>query len=83
MPGDTIDGLDPEMVAMAKEMKTPLVRFGGNFTSAYHWRDGIGPRDKRVSMRNIAWGIPGIQPVRDRRIFAFLRTDWRSAANCA
>src|SRR5690242_1981203 len=48
MPADAIDGLDPEMVAMAKEMKTPLVRFGGNFTSAYHWRDGVGPRDKRV-----------------------------------
>jgi alpha-N-arabinofuranosidase len=58
MPADAIDGLDPEMVAMAKEMKTPLVRFGGNFTSAYHWRDGVGPRDKRVSMLNISWGIP-------------------------
>lgn len=58
MPGDAKDGLDPEMVAMAKQMKTPLVRFGGNFTSGYHWRDGVGPRDKRVSMRNIAWGIP-------------------------
>jgi alpha-L-arabinofuranosidase len=34
------------------------VRFGGNFTSGYHWRDGIGPRDKRVSMVNLAWGIP-------------------------
>src|SRR5256884_5748522 len=43
---------------MAKAMKTPLLRFGGNFTSAYHWRDGIGPRDKRVSMLNIAWGMP-------------------------
>ncbi|HZS55233.1 MAG TPA: alpha-L-arabinofuranosidase C-terminal domain-containing protein [Bryobacteraceae bacterium] len=58
MPADAIDGLDPEMVAMAKEMRTPLVRFGGNFTSGYHWRDGIGPRDKRVNMLNIAWGIP-------------------------
>jgi alpha-N-arabinofuranosidase len=58
MPADAIDGMDPEMVALAKEMKTPLVRFGGNFTSGYHWRDGIGPRDKRVSMLNIAWGIP-------------------------
>jgi alpha-N-arabinofuranosidase len=55
---DAIDGLDPDMVAMAKAMKTSLVRFGGNFTSGYHWRDGIGPEDKRVSMRNIAWGIP-------------------------
>ncbi len=58
MPTDALDGLDPEMVALAKAMNTPLVRFGGNFTSAYHWRDGIGPRDKRVSMLNVAWGIP-------------------------
>ena len=58
MPADALEGLDPDMVAMAKAMHTPLVRFGGNFTSAYHWRDGVGPRDKRVSMLNIAWGIP-------------------------
>lgn len=58
MPADAIDGLDPAVVKMAKAMDTPLVRFGGNFTSAYNWRDGIGPRDQRVSMRNQAWGIP-------------------------
>ncbi len=58
MPADALDGLDPDMVALAKRMNTPLVRFGGNFTSAYHWRDGVGPRDKRVSKLNIAWGIP-------------------------
>lgn len=58
MPADAIDGLDPDAVAMAREMKTPLVRFGGNFTSAYHWMDGIGPRDKRKNMLNISWGIP-------------------------
>ncbi len=58
MPADNIDGMDPDVIAMAKAMKSPVVRFGGNFTSAYHWRDGIGPRDKRVSMLNIAWGMP-------------------------
>jgi alpha-L-arabinofuranosidase len=58
MPADAIDGLDPDEVAMAKSMETSLVRFGGNFTSGYHWRDGIGPRQKRVNMLNIAWGIP-------------------------
>lgn len=57
-PADAINGLDPDEVRMAREMHTPLVRFGGNFTSGYHWRDGIGPEDKRVSMLNIAWGIP-------------------------
>jgi alpha-N-arabinofuranosidase len=58
VPADAIDGLDPDMVRMSKEMHTPLVRFGGNYTSAYHWRDGIGPQDKRVGMLNIAWGMP-------------------------
>jgi len=57
-PGDNMDGMDPEMIAMSRELKTPIVRFGGNFTSAYHWRDGVGPRDRRVSMLNTAWGVP-------------------------
>lgn len=58
MPADALNGLDPDAVALAKAMDTSLVRFGGNFTSTYDWRDGIGPRDKRISMRNLAWGIP-------------------------
>ncbi len=57
-PADHIDGLNPEMVEMARALKTPLVRFGGNFSSGYHWRDGVGPIDKRVSMLNQAWGMP-------------------------
>ena len=57
-PADAINRLDPDEVRMAREMHTPLVRFGGNFTSGYHWKDGIGPEDKRLSMLNIAWGIP-------------------------
>jgi alpha-N-arabinofuranosidase len=39
-------------------MNTPLVRFGGNFTSSYHWADGVGPRDKRENALNNSWGIP-------------------------
>jgi alpha-N-arabinofuranosidase len=57
-PADAIDGMDPDMISMSRAMNTPLVRFGGNFTSAYHWPDGVGPMDKRVSMLNVAWGIP-------------------------
>ena len=58
MPADAVEGLDPDAVALAKAMNTPLVRFGGNFTSSYHWTDGVGPLDKRVSMLNNSWGIP-------------------------
>ena len=57
-PSDSIDGMDPDVIAMARDLHSPLVRFGGNFTSAYDWRDGVGPADKRVSMRNLSWGIP-------------------------
>jgi alpha-N-arabinofuranosidase len=57
-PADAVDGMDPDMLSMSRAMKTPLVRFGGNYTSAYHWLDGMGPRDKRTSMLNVAWGIP-------------------------
>lgn len=58
MPADAIDGLDPDAVAMMKAMHVTELRFGGNFSSYYHWRDGIGPEDQRVTMKNIAWGIP-------------------------
>ncbi len=58
LPQDNLDGFDPEEVAMARDLHSPLVRFGGNFTSAYNWQDGIGPMDKRVSKINLSWGIP-------------------------
>ncbi|WP_419805767.1 alpha-L-arabinofuranosidase C-terminal domain-containing protein [Terriglobus sp.] len=58
MPRDNLDGLDPDEVAMARDLHSPLIRYGGNFTSAYNWHDGVGPRDKRVSKVNISWGIP-------------------------
>jgi alpha-N-arabinofuranosidase len=58
MPADNVDGMDPDVLQMARDLKPSLVRFGGNFTSGYHWRDGIGPHDKRVGRLNLAWGIP-------------------------
>ena len=58
IPADAVDGMDPEILTLAREMKTPLVRFGGNYTSAYNWRDGVGNADLRVSKLNLAWGIP-------------------------
>ena len=58
VPADQVEGINPEMIEMARALRTPVVRFGGNFTSGYHWRDGIGPIDKRVSMLNQSWGIP-------------------------
>ncbi len=58
MPADAIGIFDPDEVAMLKAMHLTELRLGGNFSSYYHWKDGIGPADKRVTMKNIAWGIP-------------------------
>jgi alpha-L-arabinofuranosidase len=58
LPADAIGIFDPDEVAMAKAMRVTELRLGGNFSSYYHWKDGIGPADKRVTMENIAWGIP-------------------------
>lgn len=56
-PSDHMDGLDPEIVALTRDMNSTLIRYGGNFTSAYHWKDGVGPMDKRPPTLNQAWGM--------------------------
>ena len=58
LPADAVDGMDPEMIEMSRALRSPVLRYGGNFTSGYHWRDGVGPIDKRVTMLNQAWGMP-------------------------
>jgi alpha-N-arabinofuranosidase len=57
-PAEDEDGLDPEIVRYAKDLDSPLLRYGGNFSSGYHWQDGIGPLDARPTRLNQAWGIP-------------------------
>jgi alpha-N-arabinofuranosidase len=57
-PADAAGGLDPEIVRLAKELHSPLLRYGGNFSSGYHWQDGVGPLDVRPTRINEAWGIP-------------------------
>jgi alpha-N-arabinofuranosidase len=57
-PADAWNGLDPDALKLAKEMGMTELRLGGNFSSYYHWQDGIGDPDKRLAMINIAWGIP-------------------------
>jgi alpha-L-arabinofuranosidase len=58
MPSDAIGVFDPAVVAMARDMHLSQLRFGGNFSSFYDWRNGIGPMDKRLTMKSIGWGIP-------------------------
>lgn len=55
-PTDALCGWDPEVVQLLRDMKTSVLRFpGGNFSSGYHWKDGIGPVERRPERPNPAW----------------------------
>ena len=50
-------GLRNDVVGALKELHIPVLRWpGGCFADEYHWRDGIGPRDKRPKRPNASWG---------------------------
>jgi alpha-N-arabinofuranosidase len=56
MPADNVEGFRPAVLALLKELDSPVYRWpGGNFVSGYDWRDGIGDRDKRPPRKNPAW----------------------------
>lgn len=55
-PDDNVDGMDPDVLKLAKAWNIPVLRMAGNYSSGYHWKDGIGPRDARPTTRNVAWG---------------------------
>lgn len=56
MPADNIDGFRPDLIKLLKGMNIGIIRWGGNFSSGYDWRAGIGNRDKRPPKYDHAWG---------------------------
>ncbi|HET6851441.1 MAG TPA: alpha-N-arabinofuranosidase [Pyrinomonadaceae bacterium] len=50
-------GMRNDVIAALKELHVPVLRWpGGCFADEYHWRDGIGPPDKRPRRPNASWG---------------------------
>ena len=57
-PEDNVKGFDPDVIRLTRESRLPILRYpGGNFASGYHWKDGIGPIDKRKSTENRPWNM--------------------------
>lgn len=51
------NGIRNDIVAALRKLKIPNLRWpGGCFADTYHWKDGIGPKDKRASIVNTNWG---------------------------
>lgn len=52
-----VNGMRKDVVDALKELKVPVLRWpGGCFADEYHWKDGIGPKEKRKKMINTHWG---------------------------
>ena len=52
-----VNGMRTDVVEALKEIEVPVLRWpGGCFADEYHWKDGIGPKEKRKRMINTNWG---------------------------
>src|SRR6202048_4208049 len=50
-------GIRKDVARALKNLNVPILRWpGGCFADEYHWRDGIGPRDRRPVTVNTNWG---------------------------
>ncbi len=57
MPSQNVQGWRPAPIAVLKSVRSGVYRFpGGNFVSAYEWRDGIGDPDRRPPVKDPVWG---------------------------
>jgi alpha-N-arabinofuranosidase len=50
------DGFRKDVLKAVADLHVTLLRWpGGNFSSNYNWRDGLGPRDARPTRLEMAW----------------------------
>jgi alpha-N-arabinofuranosidase len=53
-----VRGIRTDVLEALKKLNIPVLRWpGGCFADEYHWKDGIGPRDKRPRIVNTHWGM--------------------------
>lgn len=52
-----VNGVRKDVIDALVKLKIPNLRWpGGCFADTYHWKDGIGPKDKRPTIVNAWWG---------------------------
>ncbi len=45
-----------DLIDVTRDLAPGMMRFGGNYSHYYKWREGIGPAASRPRMRNYDWG---------------------------
>lgn len=52
-----VDGIRTDVVEALKRIKVPVIRWpGGSFSEKYHWKDAVGPKERRKPVVNTSWG---------------------------
>ncbi len=51
------EGFRTDVMDAVRGLRPSVLRIGGNKSSGYHWRDGVGPRSSRPHRRDLAWGF--------------------------
>jgi len=55
-PHADAEGFRKDVLAALEPLAMTVMRYpGGNFVSGYHWEDGVGPREQRPCVRELAW----------------------------
>lgn len=51
-----VGGFRPDLLKAIADLKPASIRYpGGCFASGYHWKDGVGPREKRAYFPGVIW----------------------------
>ena len=50
------DQWKPGLIEVTKELAPAMMRWGGNLSAYYKWREGVGPRESRIPFINTDWG---------------------------
>ncbi|MBO9600340.1 MAG: alpha-N-arabinofuranosidase, partial [Cohnella sp.] len=50
------NGFRQDVLKLIQQLQVPIIRYpGGNFVSAYDWKDGVGPKHLRPRRLELAW----------------------------
>ena len=52
-----LDKVRKDVLEAVRDLRVPVLRaFGGCYSDVYHWKDAIGPRENRKTIKNKYWG---------------------------
>lgn len=50
------DNWKDTIIKVTKELAPSMMRWGGNFSAYYKWKEAVGPRKNRIPLLNTDWG---------------------------